>query len=416
MTKPMRCPEGCGRPELLCPAGSPERLEAAVRFGADAVYLAGKELGMRSGAPNFSPEELAAAVTYAHGEGVRVYLACNSLLTNADCGRLPETLRSAERAGVDAVIATDFAVLAALKKYAPGLAVHISTQAGVTNWAAAEAFFRLGAKRVVLARELSLADIAEIRAKAPPELELEVFVHGSMCVSFSGRCLLSEYFTGRSANRGDCAQPCRWKYALMEETRPGRYFPVEEDGKGTYILNSRDLCMISHIPELVRAGAASLKIEGRAKSAYYTAVTAGAYRRAIDWNAEHPGEPLPGWIPEELNRISHRGYSTGFYFGAAPGEVYENGGYVRGWEEAAVCLGMRGSTAVLAQRNRFFRGDSVSVLEPGGEPYDLLLNDISDENGEPVEAANHAEMTVLARVPRPIAEHAILRRKIPQDD
>ena len=415
MTRPMRWQPASGRPELLCPAGSPERLEAAVRFGADAVYLAGKAFGMRAGSPNFTPEELISAVRFAHGMGVRVYFACNSILSNEDCEALPGVLSAARDTGVDAVIATDFAVLKMIREYAPGLAVHISTQAGVTNWAAAEEFYRLGANRVVLARELPLGAIAEIRAKTPAGLELEAFVHGSMCMAFSGRCLLSEFFTGRSANRGDCAQPCRWKYSLVEETRPGCSFPVEEDRGGTFLMNSRDLCMIGHIPDLVRAGVTSLKIEGRAKSAYYAAVTAHAYRRAIDWNVENPGEPLPVWIPEEMNRISHREYSTGFFFETAPGEVYENGGYVRGWEEAAVCLGMRGDFAVLTQRNRFFRGETVSVLEPGAEPYDLVLDDIADETGAPVESANHAEMTVLARVARPVAEHAILRRKREND-
>ncbi len=412
MTDRMRWDASSGRPELLSPAGDRERLEAAVRFGADAVYLAGKRFGMRSGSPNFGPEELASAVEYAHGAGVRVYLACNSLLSNEDCGGLPDFLREIRNAGVDAVIATDFAVMDMVGKYAPGLEIHISTQAGVANWAAAEEFYRLGAKRVVLARELSLEDIARIRAKTPADLELEAFVHGSMCVSFSGRCLLSEFLTGRSANRGNCAQPCRWKYALMEEKRPGCYFPVEEEGKGTYILNSRDLCMIGHIPELMEAGVTSLKIEGRAKSAYYAAVTANAYRHAIDEAALHPGGPLPAWIPEEMDRISHRAYSTGFYFGNAPGEVYENGGYVRGWEEIAVVVGMRNGLAVLAQRNRFFRGDRASVLEPGSEPYDVALDGIFDEDGNPLETANHAEMTVLLRTDRPIAAGAILRKRI----
>lgn len=417
MSRPteMRWSAFSGRPELLCPAGSPGRLEAAVRFGADAVYLAGREFGMRSGSPNFSPEELASAVAYAHRSGVRVYLACNNLMNNADCEKLPAHLCVARDAGVDAVIATDFAVIDLIRKYAPGMAIHISTQAGVSNWAAAEAWYRLGARRVVLARELSLEEIAGIRAKAPKDLQLEAFVHGSMCVSFSGRCLLSEYLTGRDANRGDCAQPCRWSYALMEQTRPGCFFPVEERGKGTYIMNSRDLCMVRHIPEMVRAGVTSLKIEGRAKSAYYAAVTANAYRHAIDHFAEFPGVPLPAWIPQELDRISHRAYSTGFYFGWSPGEVYENGGYVRGWEEVAVCAGMRGGQAVLSQRNRFFRGDTVSVLEPNAEPYDLTLDDLCDENGVPLDTANHAEMVVLARVKHPVAESAILRKRLKPD-
>lgn len=399
-------------PELLSPAGDRERLEAAIRFGADAVYLAGKEFGMRAASPNFSMEELASAVQFAHGKGIAVYLTCNNVLRNRDCETLPDFLRGVQNAGVDALIVTDFGALNMIQKYIPAMEVHISTQAGVASWAAANAFYDLGAKRVVLARELSLDEIAEIRAKTPKDLELEVFVHGAMCVSFSGRCLLSEYFTGRDANHGDCAQPCRWNYALMEQTRPGRYLPIGEDGAGTYILNSRDLCMIGHIPELVKAGVGSMKIEGRAKSAYYAAVTTNAYRRALDAFAENPEKPLPAWVLAELETISHREYSTGFYFGGTPGQVYESGGYVRGWEVAAVCTGMRGGCAVLSQRNRFFRGDVLNVLSPGGEPWDLPTDAMTDGDGLPLETANHAEMTVLVPTVQPIAEGAILRRKL----
>jgi putative protease len=401
-----------GLPELLSPAGDRERLEAAVRFGADAVYLAGKSFGMRTASPNFNSGELADAVAYAHKAGVRVYLTCNTVVHNEECTRLPEFLTGAKNAGIDALIITDLGVMALAKRYAPGVEIHISTQAGVTNWAAAAEFYRLGARRVILARELTLDEIAEIRARTPQDLELEAFVHGSMCVSFSGRCLLSSYLTGRDGNRGDCAQPCRWKYALMEETRPGRYFPVGEDGNGTYILNSRDLCMIRHIPELVRTGVSSLKIEGRAKSAYYTAVVTNAYRHALDSYAEKPDSPLPEWIPAETEKISHREYSTGFYLGGGPGQIYGNGGYVRGWEVIAVCEGMSGGNAVLIQRNRFFQGDTAEVVEPGSAPYELFLSEMADADGNPLSVANHAEMTVLLKTDRPMAKGAVLRRKI----
>lgn len=401
-----------GLPELLAPAGDRERMESAIRFGADAVYFGGKEFGMRAASPNFGPEELASAAAYAHAAGVRVYLTCNNVMRNGDFERLPDFLRSAQEAGVDALIVTDLGVLQLARRVAPKLDLHISTQAGVTSWAAAEAFYRLGAKRVVLARELTLEEIAEIRAKTSPELELEAFVHGAMCVSFSGRCLLSEYLTGRDANRGSCAQPCRWSYALMEQTRPGRYFPVGEDGGGTYILNSRDLCMVGHLPELVKAGVSSLKIEGRAKSAYYTAVATNAYRCALNFHAEHPGDSLPAWIPAELETISHREYCTGFYLGNSPGQVYENGGYVRGWEVIAVCVGRKGGFSVLSQRNRFFRGDEADVLEPGAQPYPVVLDKLFDADGTPLECANHAEMTVLLQTERPIAEGAIVRKKL----
>lgn len=401
-----------GRPEVLSPAGDMERLRACVRFGADAVYLAGKQFGMRSAPDNFGPEELAAAVPFCHENGVKVYLACNNVLRNGELDRLPAFLSAAESAGVDGLIVTDVGVMRMAQKYAPGAEIHISTQAGVANWASAEAFYNMGAKRVVLARELTLGEIAEIRAKAPRELELETFVHGSMCVSFSGRCLLSAYLAGRDPNRGECTQPCRWKYALMEETRPGGYMPVFEDGRGSYILNSKDLCMIRHIPELARAGADSLKIEGRAKSAYYAAVVTNAYRRAVDWFAEHPGEELPPWIAEETEKISHREYSTGFYLGGEPGQESENGGYVRDYEQIAVCGGWSGGVAVLSQRNRFFRGDTAEVLEPGRTPYEVVLEGITDGDGEPIESATHAEMRVLFPTGEPIAEGAVLRRRI----
>lgn len=407
----MRWESGGAQPEVLAPAGDRERLEAAVRFGADAVYLAGREFGMRSSPANFGPEELASAVRFAHAAGVRVYLTCNTVVHNEECARLPEFLASARQAGVDALIVTDLGVLRLAQKYAPGVAIHVSTQAGVTSWAAARAFYELGASRVILARELALEEIAGIRAKTPKELELEAFVHGAMCVSFSGRCLLSNYFTGRDGNRGQCAQPCRWKYALVEETRPGRYMPVSEGDGGTYILNSRDLCMIRHIPELARAGVGSLKIEGRAKSAYYAAATANAYRCAVDAWARDPQAPLPEWIAQETEKVSHREYCTGFYFGGEPGQVYRSGGYVRGWEIIAVCEGMSGGRAVLSQRNRFFRGDAAEVLRPGAPPYAVALDDLLDGDGLPVECANHAQMSVFWKTERPVPAGAILRKR-----
>ena len=296
------------KPEILAPAGDMERLQAAVSFGADAVYLAGQEFGMRTSPNNFTQEELVKAVNLAHENNVKVYLTCNTLPRNDEIDRLPEFIQSVANAGVDAFIVADVGVLQLIKKYAPNVDVHISTQAGVVNYLTARTFYELGANRVVLARELTLDDIAEIRAKTDKNLELEVFVHGSMCVSFSGRCLLSSYLTGRDANRGDCAQPCRWKYNLVEENRPGQFFPVFEENGGTYFLNSRDLCMINHIPEVVKAGATSLKIEGRAKSAYYVAVTTNAYRHALDLFLEN--NPLELWISEELEKISHREYNS----------------------------------------------------------------------------------------------------------
>lgn len=395
-------------PELLSPAGDRERLEAAVQFGADAVYLAGSMFGMRSAPQNFDPQQLCDAVQYAHTHDVRVYLTCNILPRNADMDAMEPFLRMARDAGVDAFIVTDLGVMALAQKVAPNVEIHISTQTGVVNYAAARRLYELGAKRVVLAREMSLEEIAELRAKTPKALEIECFVHGAMCVSFSGRCLLSNYFTGRDGNHGDCAQPCRWKYALCEETRPGQYFPIGEADGGTYILNARDMRLADHIPELLRAGIDSLKIEGRAKSAYYTAAVTNAYRRALD--DALAGNPLTPWVMEELDKISHRQYCTGFYFGH-PGQSVDRGSYVRDYEVVAVCESYRNGVAVLSQRNRFFRGDVADVLEPGRAPYLVPMERIENGDGEPIEVANHPVMRVLLHTDIPIAPGALLRVK-----
>ena len=398
--------------ELLSPAGDPERLDSALRFGAGAVYLAGREFGMRAGPANFSNEELKKACLFAHEKGAKVYVTCNTLPRNGEIERLPGFLEAVEDAGADGLIVTDLGVLALAKRYAPRTEVHISTQAGIVNYQSARAFYDLGASRVVLARELSLEEIAEIRAKTDPKLELEAFAHGSMCVSFSGRCLLSNYLTGRDANRGDCAQPCRWKYHLMEESRPGEYFPVLEDDSGAYFFNSRDLCMVEHIPELAGAGVTSLKIEGRAKSAYYVAVVTNAYRQALDLYEKNPEQfVLPQWVLEEMEKVSHREYCTGFFFGNEPGQVYDNGGYVRGWEVAAVCDGYESRTAVCSQRNRFFKGETLNVLEPGRVPYEIVVKELFNHDGEPAESAPHPMETLYIPLEKPMAPGALLRRK-----
>ena len=324
---------------------------------------------------------------------------------------MPAFLESSADAGVDAFIVCDIGVFEMARRYAPKVDIHVSTQAGIVNYSTARVFQEMGASRVVLARELSLEEIAEIRAKTDPSLEIEAFVHGSMCVSFSGRCLISNYLTGRDANRGDCTQPCRWKYHLMEESRPGQYFPVMENDKGTYFFNSRDLCMIEHIPELIKAGITSLKIEGRAKSAYYVAVTTNAYRHALD-DYIRMGEEyqLQPWIREEVNKISHREYNTGFFFGSQPGQIYGNGGYIRDYEVVAVCEDYKDGIARLSQRNRFFKGDTLDVLEPGGVPFVITVDEMYDAYHEPVESAPHATQTLYVPVSRPIAKGALLRK------
>lgn len=384
-----------------------ERLGSALDFGADAVYLAGKSFGMRSAPANFTDAEIVEAVRRCHARGAKVYVTCNTLPRNADLAALPGFLERCSAAGVDALIVTDLGVLQLAKRYAPRTAVHISTQSGVVNHAAASAFYDLGASRVVLAREISLEEIAEIRAKTPRSLEIEVFVHGAMCVSFSGRCLLSNYFTGRDANCGNCAQPCRWDYYLVERTRPDRPFVLHQEQKAAFILNSHDMCMIGHIPELLDAGVTSLKIEGRAKSAYYTACITNAYRHAVD--AAVRGEPLPAWALEEVDRISHRPYSTGFYLGGEPGQDPFRDGYTRNWEVAAMSEGTENGFLRLSQRNRFFAGQTFSVLEPGQAPYDLTLDTLFNADMEPIDAAPHATMTVFAKTERKVPKGAYLR-------
>ncbi|MEE1368999.1 MAG: U32 family peptidase [Acutalibacteraceae bacterium] len=407
------------RVELLSPAGDMERLELAVKFGADAVYVGGTQFGMRSNPSNFDPAQLQAACKLVHAAGKKLYLTCNTLPRSYELDALPDFLRSARAAGVDAFIIADMGVLAIAKQAAPEVEVHISTQAGIVNYAAANAFYQMGAKRIVTARELSLDEIKMIRDHTPPELEIEAFVHGAMCMSFSGRCILSDYMVGRDANRGDCAQPCRWKYHLMEETRPGQYFPINQEENGTYIFNSKDLCMIEHIPELVAAGVDSFKIEGRAKSAYYTAVVTHAYRQALDAYFAHPSPDfrVPDWVLAEMEKMSHRVYTTGFNFGPLQnGQELNTGGYVRNWDVCALYRDQQGNRLIVDQRNRFFEGDILEVLEPGQKPYTLTVRDLVQEaDGTRTEVANKATEVYSFAVDRPVSPDAILRRKRDED-
>lgn len=397
------------KPEILSPAGDMERLTTAVNFGADAVYLAGRSFGMRTSPSNFTQDELVKAVNFAHKNNVKVYLTCNTLPINEEIDKLPDFIEHVKLAGVDAIIVADIGVMQIVKKYAPEMEIHISTQAGVVNYLTAQTLYDLGAKRVILARELTLDDIATIRAKTDKKLELEVFVHGSMCVSFSGRCLISSYLTGRDANRGDCAQPCRWKYNLVEENRKDQIFPIIEENGGTYLLNSRDLCMIEHISELIRAGASSFKIEGRAKSAYYVAVTTKAYKYARDLAINN--KPFESWISEELGKISHREYSTGFFFGNEPGQVYSNGGYIRKYDVVAVCDGYKNGIIKVSQRNKFFKGDILDVLEPPNKPFNIKVEKILDEWGNEMESAPHAMQKLFIPAEKAIKPGAYLRKK-----
>ncbi len=407
------------RVELLSPAGDMERLELAVKFGADAVYVGGTQFGMRSNPSNFDPAQLQAACRLVHAASKKLYLTCNTLPRNYELDALPDFLRSARDAGVDAFIIADMGVLAIAKQAAPEVEVHISTQAGIVNYAAANAFYQMGAKRIVTARELSLDEIKMIRDHTPPALEIEAFVHGAMCMSFSGRCILSDYMVGRDANRGDCAQPCRWKYHLVEETRPGQYFPINQEENGTYIFNSKDLCMIEHIPELVAAGVDSFKIEGRAKSAYYTAVVTHAYRQALDAYYAHPSPDfrVPDWVLAEMEKMSHRVYTTGFNFGPLQnGQELNTGGYVRTWDVCALYRDQQGNRLIVDQRNRFFEGDTLEVLEPGQKPYTLTVRDLVREaDGTHTQVANKATEVYSFAVDRPVSPDAILRRRRDED-
>ena len=401
------------RPELLAPAGDMDCLRAALHYGADAVFLAGKLFGMRSAPKNFDTDELREACELAHGMGKRIYLTCNVLPREHELSALPAFLKTAQDCGVDAFIIADLGVLEMAKQYAPNVVRHVSTQAGVTNSAAAIALYHLGASRVVLAREIPLSEVAQIRAQIPEDMEIECFVHGAMCVSFSGRCLISSYLTGRDANHGDCAQPCRWKYHLFEEKREGQFFPVEEDSDGTYLYNSRDMCMIEHIPEMVAAGVSSFKIEGRAKSAYYTAVTVNAYRHAIDdYLSEGENFILKPWIREELEKISHREYSTGFYLGGEPGQAVHSGGYIRHYNQVAVCEEyLDETTSVITQRNKFLVGDTLDILPPDGVPFETVCLSLTNAEGEAVESAPHPMERLIIKADKPIPAGSLLRKK-----
>ena len=323
-----------------------------------------------------------------------MYVTCNTLPRNNEIPFFQKFVEEAVSAKVDALIVADIGLLSLVKKYAPDMEIHISTQTGIVNYVTARELYDMGAKRVVLARELSLDEIAEIRAKTSPELDIETFVHGAMCVSFSGRCLLSQYLVNRDANRGECAQPCRWGYHLMEEKRPGEFFPVYEDEKGTYILNSKDMCMIDHIDKLAEAGVMSLKIEGRAKSAYYVAVVTNAYRMAVDEYYKDPyNYHLTDWIRDEVYKVSHRKYSNGFFFGVPEeSQYYENSGYIRNYDVVAVVEKCENGIVYCTQRNRFFAGDKVEILAPSCKPVEMTLDTLYDENGEQIETANHAMM------------------------
>ncbi len=396
--------------ELLSPAGDMERLKMSVLYGADAVYLAGTDFGMRSFAGNFTPEELPKAVEFAHSHGVKVHVTVNTMPRNNEVRNLPAYLEQLQDAKVDALILADMGAFTLAGKYAPKCERHISTQQSIANYECAKAWYDLGAKRVVLARELSLEEIIEIRQNTPKELEIETCGHRAMCVSYSGRCLLSNYMTGRDSNRGACAQPCRYQYALVEEKRPGEFFPVFEDEKGTYILNSRDMCMIDHLQELTDAGIDCIKIEGRAKSAYYAAIVTGAYRHVIDDLAA--GKPVDPIWRDEVDKVSHRIYSTGFYFGH-PGQYTENSRYLREYQVAAIVESCdENGLALCSLRNKFAEGDTLEVVGPDLRPFAITVPQMQDIEGNPLSEPKKPQMQFTMQLPCPVPNYSILRKEV----
>lgn len=404
------------KPEILAPAGNLEKLKMAVIYGADAVYIGGEKYGLRAAAGNFTLDEIKEGVKYAHDNGKKLYVTVNIIPHNEDLEGLDEYIKSLGDAGADALIVSDPSVIMTARKVLPDMHLHLSTQASNTNYLSAEFWHSQGIKRIVLARELSFEEIRETIEKSPKSLEYEAFVHGAMCISYSGRCLLSNYMTGRDANRGECAQPCRYKYYLMEEKRPGQYMMVDEDERGTYIFNSRDLCMIEHIPELVESGIKSLKIEGRMKSSYYVASVVRAYRLALD---SYFSDPMnykfsEEWL-DELSKASHRKFGTGFYFGKpdSEGQIYESSSYVRDYAFVGLVLDYDSETgiAVVEQRNKMVTGDEIEVIGPHRQMFAQKIEKMWNEEGAEISAAPHPQQIVTIKMEKPVEKHGILRRE-----
>lgn len=403
------------KPELLAPAGNMEKLKMALLYGADAVYLGGKAFGLRAFGGNFTNEELQEAVDFAHKLGKKIYVTVNIFPHNSDIAKLPAYLTFLNEIKVDAILVADLGVFTLAKEYAPDVELHISTQANNTNWAAVNAWAELGASRVVLAREMSLEEIKEIREKC--SVELEMFVHGAMCISYSGRCLMSNYLTGRDANRGSCAQPCRWNYALVEEKRPGQYFPVLEDERGTYIFNSKDMCLLPYLPDVIASGVDSLKIEGRMKSVHYAASVVKAYREAIDsyFAAPEQFEVKKEWV-EELDKVSHRAYTTGFYYGrpTEKDQIYGTSSYTQTSDFVGLVLDYDEKTgfATVEQRNNMKVGQEIEIFQPHLAGYRQILQEMYNDEGEAIQVAPHPQQIAKIRMDKPVEPYGILRRDI----
>lgn len=403
------------KPELLVPASGLEVLKIAVIFGADAVYIGGEAFGLRAKAKNFSMEDMREGIDFAHAHHVKVYVTANILAHNGDLDGVRHYFTELKELKPDALIISDPGIFAIAREICPELDVHISTQANNTNYGTYQFWHKLGAKRVVSARELSLQEIAQIREHIPQDLEIETFIHGAMCISYSGRCLLSNYFTGRDANRGACTHPCRWKYAVVEETRPGEYMPVYENERGTYIFNSKDLCMIEHIPELIEAGIDSFKIEGRMKTALYVATVARTYRKAIDdyfISREQYENNMP-WYLEQIVGCTYRQFTTGFFFGK-PDEhtqIYDNNTYVKEYTYLGIVGEKTDKGYRIEQRNKFSVGEQIEVMKPSGENVSVIVKSIRDEEGNEIESAPHPKQVLYINLGQPLAKYDILRRQ-----
>lgn len=401
--------------ELLAPAGDITKLKMAILYGADAVYIGGEAFGLRTASKNFDNETMKEAVLFAHERGKKVYLTTNIIPHNSDLASFPRYIENAVNAGIDALIIADLGLFSYVKEHYPDLPVHISTQANNTNYWSAAAWHSMGAQRVVLARELSLNEIKTIRENTPDDLEIEAFVHGAMCVSYSGRCLLSNYLTHRDANKGACAQPCRWKYSLVEETRPGEYMEIGEGENGSFILNSKDLCMLGHIKELAESGITSFKIEGRVKSEYYVASTIKAYRDEIDkYEADPENYKFDPKNYAEVLKTSHRPYSTGFYFGKADekNQVYASSSYVRDFDLMGFVTDYDPETkiATIEQRNKFSVGDTVEFLMPKGKVFSQKVKWLKNDKGEEIENVAHAQMVFTMQTDKPVCKNSFLRK------
>ncbi len=404
------------KPELLAPAGDLEKLKIAVKYGADAVYFGGETFSLRAGAGNLTYEEMEEGIAFAHDRNVKCYLTINIFAHNRDIEPLTEYLKKISRLDIDAFIVSDPGIISMIQTVIPDAEIHLSTQANMTNYMTARFWHRMGIKRIVLARELGFDEITQLRENTPEDLEYEAFVHGAMCISYSGRCLLSNFMIERDANQGMCAHPCRWKYALVEEQRPGLYYPIEEDERGTYILNSRDLCMIEHIPELVQSGICSLKIEGRMKSIFYVATIISAYRKAIDAYCEDPDGYVfdERWM-QEVKKVSHREFTTGFYFHNPTNQDqnYQTSAYTREYTFTGLVKSYDPETgyAVVEQRNKMVVGDEIEIFGPGSDYFVQTLTEMYNEEGEPIEAAPHPQQILKIKLNGPAGPDFMLRKK-----